>query len=195
MTIREDGSVATDVSESIDTDSEQNLDESSAPRRFNFKEKKYKILGLLAIVMAIEAFAIYFVLPKPANTTNPQELGVDPVGDEEGNASKIDTVEVKVGDFNCTNSKATTGVVHVTFTVTATVADGQKVAFEQAVKNDHEARVRQAVLQVCRSSSLEELSDPRLSVIKQQIRAKVNSVLRKSYIIEVVIGDFRTTEQ
>lgn len=187
--------MATDVSEDIDTDSEQNLDESSAPRRFNFQDKKFKILGLLAIVVVIEAFAIYFVLPKPANSTDPEEMGTVPVGEDESTRSKIDTVEVKVGDFNCTNSKASTGIVHVTFTVTATVADGQKVAFEQAVKKDHEARVRQAVLQVCRSSSLEELSDPRLSVIKHQIRAKVNSVLRKSYIIEVVIGDFRSTEQ
>ena len=59
----------------------------------------------------------------------------------------------------------------------------------------HSARVRQLVNQIVRRSSLEDLNDPNLSTIKRLIRQEVNRLLRKSYVIEVVISDIRTMEQ
>ena len=56
-------------------------------------------------------------------------------------------------------------------------------------------RVRQAVVKVARSSNREDLEDPNLSTMKRLIREEINKVLRKSFIIEVVISDFRTMEQ
>ena len=74
-------------------------------------------------------------------------------------------------------------------------AHGQDVAFETAANQHHNARVRQAVLKVARSASLEDLNDPNLTTIKRQLREEINKVLRKSYVTEVVISDFKTMEQ
>jgi flagellar basal body-associated protein FliL len=111
---------------------------------------------------------------------------------EEGN----DAVEVTVDTFSTTNSRAAPGaVIHLTFKLTAVVAKGQDVAFETAANQHHNARVRQSVLKVARSASLEDLNDPNLTTIKRQLREEINKVLRKSYVTEVVISDFKTMEQ
>ncbi|HUG90305.1 MAG TPA: flagellar basal body-associated FliL family protein [Planctomycetaceae bacterium] len=106
-----------------------------------------------------------------------------------------DTIEVEIGSFNCSNNQADGSVVHVTFRLFATIAAGQQTAFKDVVQNRMNARVRQAVGKVIRSSSMEDLDDPDQSVARRQLKEEINKVLRKSYINEVILVDFRMLQQ
>lgn len=107
-----------------------------------------------------------------------------------------DTVEVPIDSFSCTNTLASPGsVMHLAFDLTATVTGANVERFTTAVGRNHKARIRQTVERVCRSATLEELSDPELSVLKRLIREEVNKLLRQTYIIDIVISDFKLIEQ
>ena len=166
----------------------------ASPRRFGLRERHLKVLGLLVIVMAVEAAGIYLLIPAPAASATGAE---SEAGSSTPAAELSDTVEVPIDPpFNVTNSRAAPGsIIHITFRLVAVVSGRQQTAFADAVNVIHSARVRQAIVKVARSSSMEDLSDPELSTLKRLIREEINKVLRKSYVIEVVISDFKTMEQ
>jgi flagellar basal body-associated protein FliL len=160
---------------------------ASPPTRRTLLSKPL-FLGVLLLVVSSGMAGTFLVLLNDGETP-PDELAL--TADEESNA-----VEVTVDSFSTTNSRAAPGsVIHLTFKLTAVVAAGQDIAFENAANQHHNARVRQAVLKVARSASLEDLNDPNLTTIKRQLREEINKVLRKSYVNEVVISDFKTMEQ
>ncbi|QDT39049.1 flagellar basal body-associated FliL family protein [Stratiformator vulcanicus] len=148
--------------------------------------------GILVTMMAAEAAVLYIVLPSPSSAAAGVEDDEFAAEDDGG----VRPVEAEVDNFSSTNSRAAPGsVIHLTFKLTALVAESQKTAFEQAANEDNKARVRQAVIKVARSASLEDLNDPSLTTFKRLIREEINKILRKSYIIEVVINDFKIMEQ
>ena len=55
--------------------------------------------------------------------------------------------------------------------------------------------MRQAIVEVIRSSSLPDLDDSDLITIKRLMKEKINKVLRNSYIIQVFVSDFRVLIQ
>jgi flagellar basal body-associated protein FliL len=159
--------------------------------------KKLKLLALLLFVMGVEAAVLYMWFPPPGSQ--------DSASSEDGRASAeadrltagVETVEVPIGSdtFTCTNTKAAVGaVVHVTFKLYAIVSRREEAEFSQAVRS-HEARLRQAVITVARSSNREDLDDPNLSTIKRLMRERINKVLKKSFVIEVVVSEYKTMEQ
>jgi flagellar basal body-associated protein FliL len=151
---------------------------------------------LLLVVSAAMAGAFLWLLPAGASehVDDAAAGGEDP--DHGTTSDGPETVEVLVDSFSTTNSRAAPGsVIHLTFKLTAVVPSGQDVSFEHAANQHHNARVRQAVLKVARSASLEDLNDPNLTTVKRQLREEINKVLRKSYVTEVVISDFKTIEQ
>ena len=56
-------------------------------------------------------------------------------------------------------------------------------------------RVREKVNKIVRSSNLDELNDPNLGTIKRLIKEDINRLLRKTYVVEVIITDMRVMEQ
>jgi flagellar basal body-associated protein FliL len=157
--------------------------------------RKLKILLLLFAVMAVEGAGIYLLLPSPASGGAADEKPAAP--DESAKADVGHTVEVPIEPIvNVTNSLAAPGsIIHVTFKLVAVVPRDQQLAFEDAVNVEHNARVRQAIVKVARSTNMDDLSDPELSTLKRMIREEMNKVLRKSYVHECVISDFKTMEQ
>ncbi len=145
-----------------------------------------KNLVLVLVTMIVSAGGTYYV------------VGGSSRGDEtnmEEEPSAPDSVEVKIDDFNASNSLAAPGsVLHIHFNLVATVASGQETTFAELVGKGKQARVRQAVIKVARSASLEDLQNPELNVFKRQIK-EINKVLHKSYVNDVIIGSFRTMEQ
>ena len=145
--------------------------------------------GLMLAVMLIEFGVLYFLLPGAA--TDPAAAAEVAAAEEAS-----DAVEVNIDSFSTTNGRAAPGsVVHISFKLVALVAAGEGAAFDAAANTDHKARVRQAVYQVARSASLDDLNDPGLTTIRRKLREHINKVLRKSYLTEVVISDFKTMEQ
>ncbi len=153
---------------------------------------------ILLVVMAAEAGALLLFLPSPTATDGHGETE-DGHG-EHGHATEghdePEAVEVLIDSFSVTNGRAAAGAtIHVTLKVTAVVPSGQQMAFEHAANQEHNARVRLAIEKVCRSANLEDLNDPNLTSIRRQLREEINKVLRKSYVTEIVISNYKTMEQ
>jgi flagellar basal body-associated protein FliL len=146
-----------------------------------------KTLMVILVTMAVSVGGTYYVIGGSGKSDESST-------DEEANAP--DTVEVQIDSFNASNSLAAPGsVLHIRFDLVATVAQGQETAFAELVSKGKQARVRQAVIKVARSASLEDLQDPELNVFKRQIKEEINKVLHKSYVNDVIISSFRTMEQ
>jgi flagellar basal body-associated protein FliL len=173
--------------------------EAAAPTGGRLSNKLLLIVGLIVLfLMAQIGIICYFFLPPATTAVEPEARSKEPVA-AVGTPAEDDSAElaeVEIGDnFRCTNSKAAANsVIHINLKLVALVASRDKIAFSEQVKL-HEGRIRQAIIEVARSSSLENLNDPNLSTIKRLIKEKINKVLGKSYILEVVISDFTTMEQ
>ncbi|HAW26664.1 MAG TPA: hypothetical protein DCY03_00885, partial [Planctomycetaceae bacterium] len=75
------------------------------------------------------------------------------------------------------------------------VEQGAAADFDSMVKEQNKARVKQAVIEVVRKSNLSDLNDPQLSTVKRMMKESINKVLKKSYVIETVISEYRTMTQ
>ena len=160
--------------------------------------KPLVIVGLVLAVMAIEFVGLYFVLPHPTEAAESSTAHGDSHDDHgHGNAATTthSDVEVFIDNFNTTNTKASPGSsVHLTFKLTAVVETAHSNEFGHAVNESQKARVRDGILRVTRSATLDDLNDPNLATFKRQLREEMNKTLRKSYVIECVISDFRAME-
>jgi flagellar basal body-associated protein FliL len=181
--------MATDTSEEVSLEIEEEAEKPAPSGKFQISSKTIKILGLLLVVMVVEAVGIYFVLPPPAGTTGPEKLPTD-VPDR-----VIEVVEVRIDDFNCTNTHANPGgPIYVTFDLVVTVPTKQEEKFRRAATAVHKFRLKQAVDGIIRSSSLDHLGDAELSVIKRKILNEIQKLLSVSYVNEVIISNFRLVE-
>ena len=86
-------------------------------------------------------------------------------------------------------------IVHIAFKLHALVATDQKDEFDAAANDKHKARVREAVEKIARSATLEDLEDSSLSTIRRLLREEINKVLRQSYVVDVVMSDYKTMKQ
>lgn len=147
-----------------------------------------KLIGIAAVAALLAAVGTYFlaVPAAPADAAEPEAAA----------EALPELVEVPIDTFNTSNRTAAVGrVIHVRFNLVATVPREHELALDEAVKHTMPARIRQAVTEVARSSSLDDLKDPELSVLKRQVKEEINKVLRRSLVSEVIVSEFRTMEQ
>lgn len=155
------------------------------------KAKLIKVGGLLLIVIVFQIGISYWLL----TPDQPKEAAEETLS-KESESLDVVTSEVKVNDFSVTNNIAEPGAtIHVTFNLVALVEQGSATDFEAKVKENNKARVKQAVIEVVRKASLADLNDPQLSTMKRMMKEAVNKVLKKSYVIETVISEYRTMTQ
>ena len=187
--------------------------DAAAPAAGGGKGGMMKMIIIIVVVMSLEAVGLFFMLCKgssPAATSEHADEeshdahgasgahggGHGGHGGHDAAAGDSESTEVTLETFMTTNNKASPGsIIHMTFRLVCIVATAQRTAFEHAANEEHRHRVRETVLKVARSASMEDLSDPDLSSIKRLFREEINKVLRKSYVTEVVISDFKTIEQ
>ena len=158
-----------------------------------------KIAVIVVAAMALEGAAMFYIFggaqaaPPTGSEENSENAALTDNFELESNA---DEAEVVIDTFNTTNTLAARGsVIHISFKLVGIVAQEDKEAFNEAANKVHEARVRQAVVRVIRSSSMDDLDDPNLGSTRRLIREEINKILRKSYLIDVVINDIRLLEQ
>jgi flagellar basal body-associated protein FliL len=188
-------------------------DAADAPRR---RSKKPLLIALVVVFVAVgQGVITYFLLPAVSGEgTHGESAKADPShgetapkddhgghdnhgdhGGHGGSHSASATVEVSVGEFVCSNGSASPGsILHVTCRVFAITAGNQSSTLESQL-NAHQARVRQAVAKILRSSNLEELHDPNMGTVKRLIREELNRLMKKSLVMEIVITDIRVIEQ
>jgi flagellar basal body-associated protein FliL len=183
-----DAPMATETLEEPRADEE--LEEDGPPQRMlGLSGKKIRILLLLIVVMAVEAAGFYLLVPK--------STGSNATGDDAaGSLDNVETVEVAFDSFQVYNGSAAPGSrLYIEFKLTNVVAKSQEIQFDLAANRKHKASVKQVVQEVVSSSSLTELNDPRLSVIRRKIKEEINKVLRKSYVNNVILTDYRVSQQ
>ncbi|HEY3965761.1 MAG TPA: flagellar basal body-associated FliL family protein, partial [Planctomycetaceae bacterium] len=112
-----------------------------------------------------------------------------------GEAAEGEFAEVTLGDYSFSNSTAVPGIIiHVDFKLSAVATSKMASSLESQLKV-HQMRVREKVNKIVRSSNLDELNDPNLGTIKRLIKEDINRLLRKTYVVEVIITDMRVMEQ
>ncbi len=165
--------------------------------------KKWIVIGaIVLIVVIVQVVVTSLLLPghppaDPAAKHDGKEEHEHAATDQHHGDGENDGefAEVPMGDFSFSNGTAAPGmIIHVDFKLSAVATSKQASSLDAQLKL-HQARVRQAVNKIVRMSSLEELNDPNLATIKRLIREDINRLLRKSYVLEVVITDVRTMEQ
>jgi uncharacterized protein HemX len=185
--------VATDTETAdpgVDSETGTTVENTDASRGHS-KAKLLKVGGLLLIVIVLQVGISYWLL----SPDQPEEVAEETISKDSENL-QVNTAEVSIDNFSVTNNIAEPGAtIHVTFNLVALVEQGAASDFEAMVKENNKARVKQAVIEVVRKSSLTDLNDPQLSTMKRMMKEAINKVLKKSYIIETVISEYRTMTQ
>ncbi|QDT98310.1 flagellar basal body-associated FliL family protein [Gimesia aquarii] len=170
----------------VDSEADASTEETAVSGN-NSKAKLLKVGGLLLLVITLQIGISYWLLAPE----QPTELPDEPMPEEQ-----TDTAEVPIDNFSVTNNIAEPGAtIHVTFNLVALVGEGAASDFGGMVKEKSKARVKQAVIQVVRKSSLSDLNDPQLGTMKRMMKEAINKVLKKSYVTEIVISEYRTMTQ
>ncbi len=177
--------------------SEEGSEETSKKKPGLFASKKVKVIGLVLIVMFVEALGMYFLLPTPSVAGEETNGSLASSGEDSANSEEqMNIEEVEIGKFNTTNSIAAPGsTIHVSFTLVAIVSKENAATFTTDVKEKYNWRVKQAVSKVIRSASLEDLNAASQNTISRLVREEINKVLGKSYVIRVVLGEPKTMAQ
>ncbi|HEY2250691.1 MAG TPA: flagellar basal body-associated FliL family protein [Planctomycetaceae bacterium] len=173
--------------------------DAPAPRG---RPKKWLVVGAIVLIVVIVQVVVTSLLlparaPADAGAKHEDKEHEHSAADQHHGEAENDGefAEVSMGDFSFSNGTAAPGmIIHVDFKLAAVATSKQASSLDAQLKL-HQARVRQAVNKIVRMSSLEELNDPNLATIKRLIREDINRLLRKSYVLEVVITDVRTMEQ
>jgi flagellar basal body-associated protein FliL len=183
---------ALDLPSDSDSPIGQDQAEEGPPLRTAFQSsgRKLKMAVLLLFTMCTQMLLGFMLLPIPAQSSMASTDG----SAEDSAESPFEVVEVPVGKFNPTLSYGV-GIVHVSFTLTAIVATDNRLPVLDALRDTHAARIRSAVDEAIRSSTLEDLADPKLYVVKRKIREEINHVLQKKYVIKVVLDQVRVMYQ
>ncbi len=146
-------------------------------------------LIIVAVVSILGSAGATYFLIKPAASAETETAAI--VEEPEP-----DLIEVPIDTFNVSNRVAAPGaVIHIRFKLVAGIPQGQDISFDEANTKTMPARIREAIVGVARSCSMDDIQDPELNVVKRQIKEKINKVLRKSMVTEVFVSDFRTMEQ
>lgn len=183
--------MATDLVED-EVDLPETSEQESAPKKgFDFRSKKVKTFALLLLIMLVEAAGIYVWLPDPSAKDDLDEIQ----NELENVGSYVESVEVKIDEFRITNSLAASqgSEINLTFTLAAVVSRDAQLDFKDAVKKKQYS-VNESVGRVCRSATLQDLTDPGLGTIKRLLKEEINKVLAKSYIIVIIISDWQVRE-
>lgn len=176
---------------------EQNTDAPAATS--GGKGGMLKVVIIVALAMVGEA-AMFFFLGIGSNAGGSDLAAAESRArqeERERSAEEQDSlVEVEVHNFNVTNNTAAAdAIIHISFKLFALVAADQKAEFDKAANEDNKARVREAVERIARGATIEDLNDPAAGTLKRLLREEINKVLKQSYIVEVVLSDFKTIQQ
>lgn len=114
----------------------------------------------------------------------------------EDSPEKMDNLgEVEIGNFS-SSIELDDGILwFVSFRLHAMVNSSAKTHLTEAVNESYKARVKQAVMKVLRMSSIADLRDPQLDLLKRNLKTEVNNVLPSRYIQEIIVSEIRTMQQ
>jgi hypothetical protein len=165
-----------------------------APKKKLLSGKKIKLIAIIAGVMILPAIGAALLLPKSHAATGEQSGEAGARG-EDSHAQKSDSVvEVEIGSFSVSVEPDDAQMWNISFKLNATVAESAQSQFGDASER-YKARLRQAVVKVVRMSSIKDLRDPQLDLMKREMKSQLNNVLPEPYIQEIVVSEIRVMQQ
>jgi flagellar basal body-associated protein FliL len=169
---------------------------AAAPAKSRFGGRRIKIAIIVASVMGIQAVAAMLLLPKGSSVTSSSGEAAESGPHAAEHAGKADNLEeVEVDKFSCSIELDDGILWFVSFRLFAAIDANSASHFKDAVNEKYKARVRQAVVKVVRMSSINDLRDPQLDLLKRNLKTELNNVLPKRYVQEIIISEIRTMQQ
>ncbi len=160
------------------------------------KGGKLKIIVLIVTIMILECGLAYWFFGSAAPHSAESAESHGELGDEEElGHDDGEGVEVSLGDFDVTAFQPTSNTtLRVSFKLYATVRVNDEETVTTMI-DERKHRFREQVLEIIRSSEMNDLTDPVLGLIKRKILEKTNRLLGKAMIKGVVFSDFSYYEQ
>lgn len=155
--------------------------------------------GFVATVILTECLLAYFLIPSAdevarraeARMTEKIQTAIDPNGGEQEKPS----VEVELGEYKITSHQSETNTtVRIDFKLFGVVYEEEQAELLTLFER-HQHRFRDQIIFEMRNSSLNDLADPGLGLIKRRILEKSNRLLGKSILQSIVFSDFSFVEQ
>jgi flagellar basal body-associated protein FliL len=167
-------------------------DAAAAPK----KGGKLKVIVLIVTIMIVECGLAYWFFGTAApNTAESAESHGEEHEEEEEGHDDGEGVEISLGDFDVTAFQPTSNTtLRVSFKLYGTVRPNDEATVTTLV-DERKHRFREQVLEIIRSSEMNDLTDPVLGLIKRKILEKTNRLLGKAMIKGVVFSDFSYYEQ
>jgi flagellar basal body-associated protein FliL len=158
--------------------------------------KRIKIILIVVGVMVLPAVGAALLLPKGhAAATGEQAAEGGATHSEESHSQKSENlVEVEVGTFSISVEPDDAQMWNISFKLFATIATDAQSHFSDASEK-YKARLRQAVVEVVRRSSIKDLRDPQLDLMKRELKSQLNNVMPEPYIQEVIVSEIRVMQQ
>ena len=156
------------------------------------KLKKWimRLAAIGLVLMVAEAVVLWMMLGGSSEEESAEDVAAAQIAEGlQDITAASDLVEVAFDPaFAVTNATADLGtLVHVNFELVAGVAGKNEATFREAVEVNYRNRLRQAIGEIVRSASLEDLQDPDLNQLKRRIKEDLNKTLQSSYVVEVII--------
>ncbi|HEV8001649.1 MAG TPA: flagellar basal body-associated FliL family protein [Planctomycetaceae bacterium] len=171
--------------------------EAPAPAKKKLLSGKTIKIGLIVVgVMVLPAVGAALLLPK-SHAAAPNEQSGEGGGthaDESHSQKSENLVEVEVGSFSVSVEPDDAQMWNVSFKLFATIASDAQSHFADASEK-YKARLRQAVVAVVRRSSIKDLRDPQLDLMKRELKSQLNNVMPEPYIQEVIVSEIRVMQQ
>jgi flagellar basal body-associated protein FliL len=164
------------------------------PKKKLLSGKQIKLILIVAGVLVLPAIGAALLLPKGHAASGEQSGEGGTHGEESHSQKSENVVEVEVGSFSVSFEPDDSQMWNVSFKLFATVAAGSQSHFADDGEK-YKARLRQAVVEVVRRSSIKDLRDPQLDLMKRALKSQLNNVLPEPYIQEIIVYDVRLMQQ
>mgnify|MGYP006908206805 CR=1 FL=1 len=167
-----------------------------------------KALGLLSVLVLLQAVGVSMLLPTSAETSkiavklaaaetsSETDDGTAAASSQEtSELATLDMREVSLGTFHVVTYDADTGsTLNVDFDLFGTVLASEEGEFLN-LYSVNERRLREQILVTVRGADITDLSDPDLDLIKRKILEKTNRTLGKPLIHEAIFSKFSFIER
>ena len=169
--------------------------ETAAPAKKKLLSgKKVKLIAIVAGVMILPAIGAALLLPKGHAATGEQSAEGGTHAEDAHSQKSENVVEVEVGSFSVSVEPDDAQMWNISFKLYATISNDSQSRFSDSSER-YKARLRQAVVKVVRMSSIKDLRDPQLELMKRELKSQLNNVLPEPYIQEVVVSEIRVMQQ
>lgn len=167
-----------------------------APTKKNLLSSRRLIIGGAVLgIMSVLAVVAMLLLPKGSATASGEAAESGHAATNAAGEKSEGLAEVEIGQFSVSVEFEDGIVWNVAFKLFAGIAPQTRTEVEACFNDTYKARVKQAVVKVVRMSSIKDIRDPELDLLKRNLKSEINNVLPQRYVQQVIVSEIRTMQQ